>query len=178
MFKANGMTFQLPDGRSLFKGIDIEINKAELTPYDAGCSSLYGKTPKQYSIPVWRSKVMYVPQRPAIHPGTPMDLFNMASKYASQKGKPLDNPIRIGTDWNLSESHFYESWSNLSGGEMQRASLAIALALNPDILLLDGKQMIMYIHTHTLHLNLFFCCTMKNLHLHWTRIHAYWSRKP
>lgn len=42
-------------------------------------------------------------------------------------------------EWNLSESHFTENWSNLSGGEMQRAALAVALALNPDILLLDGK---------------------------------------
>jgi hypothetical protein len=36
---------------------------------------------------------MYVPQRPAIHPGTPMDLFNMAKKYASQKGKYFDDPV-------------------------------------------------------------------------------------
>lgn len=36
---------------------------------------------------------MYVPQRPAIHPGTPMDLFNMAKKYGSQKGKYFDDPV-------------------------------------------------------------------------------------
>lgn len=38
---------------------------------------------------------MYVPQRPAIHPGTPMDLFNMAKKYASQKGKYFDDPVSL-----------------------------------------------------------------------------------
>lgn len=37
----------------------------------------------------------------------------------------------------MSENHFNEKWSNLSGGEIQRAALAIAVALNPDILLLD-----------------------------------------
>lgn len=66
---------------------------AELIPYSAGQSTLNGKSPAHFGIPIWRSRVMYVPQRPAIHPGTPMDLFNMAKKYVSQKDKYFDDPV-------------------------------------------------------------------------------------
>ena len=85
---------------------------------------------------------MYIPQRPTAHPGCPLDLFNIVKKYSSQKAKEhVGDPVRIGLNWNLSESHFTEKWSNLSGGEMQRCALAIALCFNPDVLLLDGKSL-------------------------------------
>ncbi|KAI9312901.1 P-loop containing nucleoside triphosphate hydrolase protein [Dichotomocladium elegans] len=160
LFEAKGMSMRLDDGRWLFKDIDICLEKkgqvlvlqgpsgtgkttllkclAELIPYTHGDCRLHGKTPEDYSIPVWRSKVMYIPQRPSAHPGCPMDLYNLTKKYKSQKSKQdIGNPVEIGMRWNLSESHFSEKWSNLSGGEMQRCVLAIALCFHPDILLLD-----------------------------------------
>ncbi|KAI8137856.1 P-loop containing nucleoside triphosphate hydrolase protein [Fennellomyces sp. T-0311] len=159
LFEAHGVSMRLGEGRWLFKDIDIELNEreiivlqgpsgtgkttllkclAELIPYTDGSSKLLGKTPDDYSIPVWRSRVMYIPQRPTAHPGCPLDLFNIVKKYSSQKSKKdVGDPVHIGLNWNLSESHFTEKWSNLSGGEMQRCALAIALCFNPDVLLLD-----------------------------------------
>ncbi|KAI8077746.1 P-loop containing nucleoside triphosphate hydrolase protein, partial [Halteromyces radiatus] len=112
---------------------------AYLIPYTHGeCTLDDNNTVASLGVPIWRTRVMYVPQTPVDHPGTPNDLFQKVCSFSSlKKRSDFDDPIEIARQWDLSDDHFAENWSNLSGGEMQRCTLAIALALNPDILLLD-----------------------------------------
>ncbi|MCP4807934.1 MAG: ATP-binding cassette domain-containing protein [Proteobacteria bacterium] len=74
----------------------------------------------------WRRRVLWVPQAPPTFRGTGRELHERIAAIRSL-GEPPDLGVAA---WD-------RPWADASGGERQRMVLALALAAEPDVLLLD-----------------------------------------
>jgi ABC-type iron transport system FetAB ATPase subunit len=100
----------------------------------------------------------------AISSGTPIEFFKACRVFSSRSRVQVDDPVSLGEDWGLPPRIWHEDWSQCSGGESQRAMLAIAIALKPDILLLDEPT------------SYFILCSYADL-VHWMKNRFYAWRK-
>ena len=67
-----------------------------------------------------------------------MQFFEHCRSFSSRSSRnPPDDPVTLAEEWGLPPRIWHEDWSQASGGEAQRALLAIAVCLKPDVLLLD-----------------------------------------
>ncbi|KAF5391350.1 hypothetical protein D9757_001879 [Collybiopsis confluens] len=167
LFTVHDLSCETDEGAQIFSGINLVLNQGDIVVVQgkSGCGKttflkclahlhlytgdvvFHGNSPKSYGIPVYRTKVAYVPQRPPLLPGSPRDFLSTASSFAARRkkeknasmlAKGLEYPVRIASSWGIDEQLWDRDWSNLSGGETQRIALAITMGLDSaEVLLLD-----------------------------------------
>ncbi|KAJ8700132.1 hypothetical protein PTI98_003187 [Pleurotus ostreatus] len=122
---------------------------AHLTLYD-GDIHYRGRTPKNIGIPQYRTRVLYVPQRPSLLPGTPHEFLQAIGSFSARRLSGTKKAVAqaqsdleerakgLAKAWGVDNGLWYRDWSSLSGGESQRIALAAGLGCDAaEVLLLD-----------------------------------------
>ncbi|EJU04204.1 ATP-binding cassette transporter [Dacryopinax primogenitus] len=163
VFSVKNLTYTIPNEKEpLFHDVSFEVNKGDVVIIrgPSGCGkttllkclshlnvysgriSLFGKTPKQYGVPSYRTKVCYVPQRPSMLPGTPMGFlktvhtFKSRQAYHTSEQDAIESALKLSEHWNITSDLWDKDWTGLSGGEAQRIALAVAVSLPGAVVLL------------------------------------------
>ncbi|KAI9187981.1 hypothetical protein H9P43_002372 [Blastocladiella emersonii ATCC 22665] len=123
----------------LFANVSFELD-ASLTPAVVAVMGPSGTgSPADLGTTQWRTRAMYVPQRPPLMRSTPAEFFAEVTRYGAQAARRErhQDPVDLAEQWNVPAALWQKPFTELSGGEAQRIMLAIGVALNPDLLLLD-----------------------------------------
>jgi len=162
-FVARGLT-RILRGKVLYAGLDLAIRpgsklvvrgasgsgKTQLLRHLAGLDAerpdlssdsetltLSGRSMAQWGDRAWRREVAYVPQQVPRLPGSPADFSARLAGLKAQRGTRGGDGESLALDLGLEAGRWRQHWSELSVGERQRAMLAILVAREPAVLLLD-----------------------------------------
>ncbi len=114
-------------------------NLVALDPVDKGKIIFANRTLEDWSIPAYRTQVIYSPQRPSLFEGTVEDNLKLIFAFATNRDSTYSRGrIEEYLDILGRDSDFLNLPApQLSGGESQILALLRILQLNPKILLLD-----------------------------------------
>lgn len=112
---------------------------AGLDDLQEGYISFRGERLESWRIPEYRSRIVYLHQRPPLQEGSVEDNLRMVFGFSANRHKRYDRSKVLSQLHTLAqaESFLRRSTESLSGGETQIAALLRALQLDPDLLLLD-----------------------------------------
>ena len=112
---------------------------AGLVPVDAGRIEFRGRSLAQWSMPEYRSQVLYVSQRSVVFEGSVEDNLRSVLNLKVHQDRVFDRDRLTAQLTQLGRSGDFLSLSatTLSGGEGQILGLLRALQLDPQLLLLD-----------------------------------------
>lgn len=112
---------------------------ALLDPLDAGVVRWRGRPVLPAETPAFRSRVLYLHQRPALFPGTVEENLRAPFALRVRRGAAPDRSrmLRLLEELGRSGAFLDQQERDLSGGERQLVQIIRALLLEPTVLLLD-----------------------------------------
>ena len=112
---------------------------AMLDPLDAGTLRWHGERVAHEAVPQYRSRVMYLHQRPALVEGTVLENLEHPFQYAVHRHREFDRALIVRRLEALGKDKTFlnKRVRDLSGGEAQITALLRAVQLEPEVLLLD-----------------------------------------
>lgn len=112
---------------------------AGLRDADAGEICFEGKPLADWSMPAYRARVTWIPQRPSLAEARVRDILSapFALNIHRQRSYPTDTVRRYLDQLKLPESFLDQRSEDLSGGETQLVAALRAILIEPTLLLLD-----------------------------------------
>lgn len=110
-----------------------------LDPIQVGDIIFADRSLSQWSLPLYRTRVLYLPQRPSLFEGTVEQNLTMVLQFSGHRHRTYDRSRILAYLDSLDRSEKFLTLSapQLSGGEGQILGLLRALQVEPQILLLD-----------------------------------------